>query len=302
MFYLALLASLIVIGQIIAISVQGEAVCLNEGCKVVEGLLTISPLLFNGLGLCYFQLVMWLSWWSKRRAGALPEMLRIALFSGMAVEGVLFSYQLVVVRTFCSYCLVILALVVLLNVMAGWRQLVTGAILFGAITGVFPLLSFDPVLALSIGKTSLDSGTYAVRNCLSPNKSLYLFFSADCPHCQKVIKTLEGCSGCEFHLNPVERIASLGLPDLDQTPSYNPAVNRLLLALMGIDAVPVLLSKEPDGLKIIRSEQNIITFLEQACLPRPPALPSGSFLSPDQGQSTVQDDEEGECGVPVDCK
>ena len=50
----ALLAGLVVGGQVGSIVWRGETVCLNEGYRVVEGLTLIRPLYFNLLGLGYF--------------------------------------------------------------------------------------------------------------------------------------------------------------------------------------------------------------------------------------------------------
>ena len=47
---IALLASLVVGGQIASILLQGKSVCLNEGCQVVEQLTRVPPLFLNLLG------------------------------------------------------------------------------------------------------------------------------------------------------------------------------------------------------------------------------------------------------------
>lgn len=299
--YAALAGGLVVASQMGFIVLRGEALCLNEGCKVVEQLTTISPLAFNLLGLAYFLTVAMLF----RLEGFIIfvgrlELGRVALLAGLAVEGVLLAYQIFAVRTFCSYCLVIFAIVFFLNILAGLKQMVAGVVVLAAINCIFPLLSFGTPLLLARNQT-LDAGTYGKKNCSAPAKELYLIFSANCPHCRDVLDALASCNSCDFHFNPIEPIESLDLPGLERTASYYPDINRVLLALLGIDAVPVLLVKNADGFSFIKGEKSILAYIKQACFLPPPILYQDSSAYSKPKESTVQGEEEGECSVQVDC-
>lgn len=293
-------ASLLISIQAALIILQGEAFCLNEGCRVVEGLTLVPPLLFNGIGLAYFLSVFVSVLWSRRGWAKIVDWTALILLAGLAVEGVLLAYQVYVVRTFCLYCLLILGLVLALNILKGRGQMVRGTIVLTAILFTFPLLSFGPSLVLS-RYSSLDGGTYAVRTCTAPTKELYLFFSADCPHCRNVLDVLEDCNSCSLHFNPVERVESLDLPGIDITSAYSPKINRLMLTLLGVDEVPVLLVKSPDGFYVIRGDRSIVAYVRQACFQDEPLL----YIEPQPDRTgeeimIFEEPDEG-CSVKIEC-
>jgi uncharacterized membrane protein len=297
---IALIGSLIIGAQVIVILFSGEAVCLNQGCKMVESLTTISPLLFNLAGFTFFQLLFWVSWLGRSRSEDAMDWLGIMLLAGLSVEGVLLSYLMFVAHVFCSYCLIIFLMIFLMNVLSGRKQLITGVAVLVAINAIFSMLSFGPSLVLSRYQ-SLNAGTFAVRTCSAPVKELYLMFSADCPHCQNVIKALENCNSCDFHFNPVERVDSLDLADLEYKASYSPAINRLILKLLGINEIPVVIAKNPDGFSFIKGEKNIIKYIEEGCFQADPLLYIDRSSYSDQEELKFFDQEEGVCTVDPDC-
>lgn len=297
----ALIGSLVIGAQVVIILMSGEAICLNDGCKVVESLTRISPFLFNLSGFAFFQILFWVSLRGRSGPSSVIDGLGILLLAGLAVEGVLFSYQIFVAHVFCSYCLFIFFLIVVMNILAGRQQLITGAAVLTAELAIFSLLSFGPSLVLARYQ-SLDAGTYAMRTCSAPVKELYLMFSADCPHCQNVIKTLESCNSCNFHFNPVEEIDSLGLTDIELKASYSPEINRLILTLLGIKEIPVVIVKNPDGFSFIKGEANIIKYVEEACFQADRMLYIDRSLYPAQEDLKLFDQEEGICSVSPDCE
>ena len=216
--YLSLLACIVIIAQALLIIFRGEAFCVNEGCKIVEALTLIPPFYFNLLGAAYFFAIFCVAITTKYRSGTEP-LLRIILISGLAAEGILLGYQIFVANVFCSYCLLIFLLVVILNSLMGLRQLTLGLVTIVAQLIMFSLLNFDTAKNPLRGLT-LDNGTYAVRRCSDPIKQLYLIFSEDCPHCYKVIEALEGCTRCEFHFNPIKEISADLLPGLSPNDKY----------------------------------------------------------------------------------
>ena len=183
----------------------------------------------------------------------------------------LFGYQLFVAKAYCAWCLPVFALVVLLNLLAGARQALRAAAVFAAALAAFAALRFG-VVQPPAGGRALDGGTYGVRRCDDPAKQLYLVFSSTCPHCAEVLRTLESCNSCNFHFNPIDRIAGLDLPGVERAASYDPGVNRGLLALLGIDEVPVLLVPGPEGVSVIRGEKRILAFIRAECFRAAPLL------------------------------
>ncbi|MBA3005996.1 MAG: vitamin K epoxide reductase family protein [Proteobacteria bacterium] len=292
-------ASILVLIQILVILFRGEAACLNQGCKIVENLIAIPPLYFNLVGLFYFQAVCWLFFLARRKGPRLMDLSRLFLLTGVAVESVLIAYQMYVAEAFCSYCLILFAIVLLLNALAGWKQSLAGISILSGIILISSMLSYGPTTLLSKQET-INSGTYGTRTCLNPQKELYLFFSADCPHCKNVIQALEGCSSCNFHFNPIEKLDKFELNGMKRTASYDPELNKLLLKLLEIDSIPVLLEKNQSGFSIIKGEKQIIHYIQQACYLANPLL----YLNT-EGQSSQNPipvfNEEGECSLNIEC-
>jgi hypothetical protein len=267
----------------------------------VEGLTRIPPLIFNLAGLGFFLTVALLAWRSEG-SKATRRIYRVLLLAGIAVEGVLFAYQHFVARAFCSWCLVVLALVVLLNLLADARQtLAAGAVFAGAFLA-FASLRFG-IIQPAAGQRALDRGTYGVRRCEDPARQLYLIFSSTCPHCEEVLRALEACTGCNFRFNPIDQISGLALPGVERTASYDPGVNRGLLALLGIDQVPVLLAPDPEAMRVISGQTRILAFIREECFKVGASRPNAPAL--DLGSDTLRllgDEKEDGCGVTMDCQ
>ncbi|MEA3385555.1 MAG: hypothetical protein U9Q89_03790 [Thermodesulfobacteriota bacterium] len=268
--YLSLLACVVTITQALLIVFKGDAFCVNKGCRIVEALTLIPPFYFNLLGAAYFFAIFCAAITTKYRSGT-EYLLRIVLISGLGAEGILLGYQTFVANAFCSYCLLIFLLVVILNSFMGLRQLALGLVTVVTQLVMFSLLNFDAAKDPLHGLT-LDNGTYTVRRCSDPVKQLYLIFSEDCPHCYKVIEALEGCTRCEFHFNPIKKISSDLLPGLNANNKYLPEINTAALKILGIDSVPVLIAKDHDGLTFIESERNIINYIQNTCFREMPLL------------------------------
>ncbi|MDD3813615.1 MAG: vitamin K epoxide reductase family protein [Desulfocapsaceae bacterium] len=292
-------ASILVLIQILVILFRGEAACLNQGCKIVENLMAIPPLYFNLVGLCYFQAVCWLFFLARRKGPRLMDLARLFLLTGVAVESVLIAYQIYVAEAFCAYCLILFAIVLLLNALAGWKQFIAGISILAGVILISAMLSYGPTALLSKQQT-INSGTYGTRTCLNPQKELYLFFSADCPHCKNVLQALEGCSSCNFHFNPIEKLADFDLNGTVRTASYDPELNKLLLKVLGIDSIPVLLEKNQSGFSLIKGEKQIIHYIQQTCYLADPLLYLNS-----EGQSSQEPisvfSETGECSLNIEC-
>lgn len=297
---IAFLACALTAFQIAAALYQGEILCLNEGCKIVEQLTNVPPIFFNLAGFLYF---LTLTFLSRREPGWSPfdiKWLQVFLLAGLVMEGVLVGYQVFVVKQICSYCFFIFLTIVVLNLLCGRRQLFLGIVLFLAVFSAFPMLNFGPAL-LALRNETIDSGSFAIKRCETPLKQAYFFFSSDCPHCQNVLEALKSCNSCEFSFNPVDRIESLGMPDLVYKADYDPMLNRLILSLLDIQTIPVLLVRNPDGFNIIKGESSIIGFISQACFRKETVRYFDYSKNNKQDGISVFTEQEGECSIQLDC-
>ncbi|MBV5307573.1 MAG: hypothetical protein J0652_12855 [Desulfobulbaceae bacterium] len=298
--FISFAASILIGIQILLILLRGEAACLNQGCKLVENLTNIPPLYFNLIGLFYFQTICWLFFLGRKKGGVFVELARLVLLTGLAVESVLLTYQIFVAEAFCSYCLILFSIVLILNALAGWKQFVAGISILSGILLISSLLSYGSTALLSQQQT-INNGTYGTRSCLNPQKELYLFFSANCPHCKNVIEALEGCSSCNFHFNPIEKLDTFDFQGMKRAESYDPALNKLLLKLLGIDSIPVLLEKNQSGFSIIKGEKQIIHYIQQACYQADPLLYLDRTGQSSQAEIPIFS-ETGECSVNIECE
>ncbi len=298
--WISLLAGACIALQIAIILSKGEAFCLNDGCSVVEKLTTIPPLYINLAGLLYFMALFGACRWSMQKDSffATP---RLLLSLGLVVEGVLVSYQFFIIQTFCSYCLIIFSIIVLLNILYGWKQIGFGLLLFGAVIASFAVLNFSPASLLVLKNETLASGTYAFKKCTAPAKKLYFFFSADCPHCKNVLKVLKNCNSCEFHFNPIDKNQTLDIAGLEYSKSYSSSLNRIVLSMLDITTIPVLLVQNTDGLTFIKGEESIIRFISQACFRQEQGTSTDAPLFEEPAGMNLFDAQEGECAIEVEC-
>jgi uncharacterized membrane protein len=297
---IALVASLVAAIQIVYSLIYGSAICPNSGCKVVEGLTVISPLYLNLLGLFFFQSVFWALSYQKKHARLPLDLLGVLLASGLVFDSVLLAYQIFVARTFCGYCLLIFVLVLALNLLYGKRQAASGIAILAVTLLSFSTLTFMPTGVLSQSEP-LKNASYGVKSCSRPIKEIYLIFSSNCPYCKNVLQTLSNCNSCDLYLNPIDRIESLENMALKLNPEFSPEVNRMVLAVMGIDTVPVLVVKSAEGYQFIKGERKIVNYVSHACFTEDEVLYyENASQAVDEG-ITVLTDEQGECSLELDC-
>ena len=298
---LALSACLVIAVQIIYSLINGSAICPNEGCELVERLTALSPLYFNILGLLYFQFVYWSLRFFKNKSIGGFDFPGLLLLAGLAVEGVLLAYQLFVAHVVCSYCILILLFVIILNLVYGRKQIISGVTIVIAIIFSFSLLTFLPA-RVSSQLYSLESGSYGVKSCATPSKEIFLIFSSNCSHCIKVIHALDNCNSCDFYLNPIEKLDTFKVNGLELNSSYTPVVNRLMLAILGIKEVPVLVVKNTAGFSFIKGEDQILNYVRRACFDPQPVLHFDQSLQSEGDEMTVLTEDGGECSLDINCK
>jgi uncharacterized membrane protein len=225
--FLALVASLLIAGQIGYSLYKDSPLCLNEGCKVVEALTRVSPLVINGVGLLFFQLVYWGLWAARGEQRRVAPFIKTLLLAALAVEGVLVSFQYLVAKAFCVYCLGVLGFVVLINLLLGVRQTVAGIILFAATAFTFAGLELRTTVP---SEQAFTAGVFAHRPGLIRSPEHHLFYSSTCDHCQKVIASLQDNAKPTIAFNPLDRITAVNLPQVNYSSTYTPSANKALLA------------------------------------------------------------------------
>ena len=298
---IALLASLLTAFQAMLILLRGDGICLNEGCRIVDSLTSVPPLAFNVMGFLFFQAVFWGLLLDRKNPGVLLKAVKVLALAGMASEGVLVAFQIFITEAFCSYCLIIFALIILLNISLGFRQIASSAAVFAVVLLAFSSLQLKS--AESAEGVSLESGTFGMRPAgQSENPQLHLFFSSTCPHCENIIETLKNRKTCTVRFQPIDEIRSLAFPDLQVAPTYSSSANRSFLKSLGIEEIPVLVAKGKSGITILKGEQPIREYLDQNCPVEPPSAGGTSLQtsSPVQGYlpQSAQDDT---CSVSTDC-
>ena len=296
---LSLLACLLTATQTVLIIVQGVGMCFNQGCRVVDSLTTVPPVVFNFVGFLYFQAIIWGLLLGRKSQGSAFTLTRILGLAGMASEGVLIAFQYLVSEAFCSYCLVIFTFIVLLNLSFGFRQMVAGAAVFTAVLVAFASLQFKT--AESMENLAIERGTYGVKLSNPSDLQLYLFFSSTCPHCEKVIETLRTKPSCNVNFQPIDSLRGFDFPDLALSPKYSPSENRDFLKMMGIEEIPVLMARDGSSIWILQGEQMIRLFLEQNCGGVEISNTDESSSSTAGETGTAEASVDGSCSIAEDC-
>lgn len=302
---LALGGCLLAAAQALLIVLQGDILCLNEGCEIVEKLTTVPPIVFNVAGTLYFLTVFLVLWRSAGGVMGWLGLARLLLLVGMTVEGVLVGFQYYVAEAFCSYCLVVFGIIVMLNLLMGWRQTLAATAVFSAVVLAFSSLHFTP-RSDSEG-VALDKGVYGRLQREQSKNELYLFFSSTCPHCEDIIATIDSGFSCSLNFNPIDSLKAAPLPGLVIRTEHSPAVNRSFLKNLGITEIPSLVIKGEGELRILIGKQLIGEYLDAAC--REPADPveSTTDISGTSDQTTVlpffpTEFQKDACAVDQDCE
>ena len=253
------------------------------------------------MGLIFFQCVFWGLRYHKNKSQQSVDLLAIILITGLVFDSVLLGYQIFVAHTFCAYCVLIFAIVLILNLFYGKRQTAAGIAVAAVTIFSFSVLTFIPTGGLSHTEP-LKNAAFGVKSCSAPTKEIYLIFSSNCPYCENVLQTLSNCNSCDLYLNPIDDIKSISNIELEPNPDFAPEINRLVLSVMGIDTVPVLVVKSDGGHRFIKGESKIVNYVQHACFTEADVLYLKDGISTDDQGLSVITDQEGECSVAIDCE
>jgi hypothetical protein len=300
---ISFLASALAAVQLFLLNSGREGLCFNDGCAIVDSMTSVSPLVFNLAGFCYFQTLCWLFYRGRKGSEYWHKLARLLLLAGLAAEAVLVFFQYSIATVFCSYCLIIFALIVLLNLCCGLRQLLRGIVIFVAVLVACFSLQFG---AGSSGKEKrLDAGSIATLTGKEGGKQLYLFFSASCSHCEKVIESLAADMTCTVRFNPIENIENFSVPQAILMPRYDAQINRNLLQSLSLREVPILLVQGEDEQLLLKGESRIREYLETSCKENQIIDYSGtskSSFSPTAFLPGMQSSADNSCKVDTDCE
>jgi hypothetical protein len=273
---IALLASVLTAVQAFSIFIQGETLCFNSGCAIVDSLTTVSPLYFNITGFVFFQILFWCLLWGRDGSELWHKFAKLLLLAGLCAEAVLVFFQYSIATVFCSWCLVVLSFIILLNVLSGPRQIFRGIVLFSAVVIACFALQFRTAPGSG---GSLDGGSMAMVTGEEKEVKLYLFFSSTCAHCEKIIDALREENNCTVRFNPVERIEDFSFPGAKSFAEYNPAINLSFMKNLSIKEIPVLVAIEERSALVLRGEQPIFKYLDETCREAKAIDYSGSSIS-----------------------
>lgn len=295
---IALIGSVVTLVQAGLLWYEREGICFNDGCAVVESLTTVDPIFINLGGFVFFQLIFW----SILLVGIKPQRLgvvRVFLLAGIAVEAVLVAFQYLIAQVFCSYCLIILGLVVSLNLLAGVRHIIAATIIFTAVVLSFAGLQFNGTGGRALER--LDDGVYASLEGAEEEKR-YLFISSNCNYCEEVVVSLQDGFDCGVMFNPIDEIKEFYLPNAQKRPFYDPSINKAFLQQLNLDQIPVLYVEREHGFSAITGAGPILDYLEAECRGHNRLEPTLQLngVSEVPGLDFLQPQDEA-CSVNTDC-
>ena len=262
----AFVGSLLTLVQIVLLESGLDGICFSGGCEIVDSQTRVSPVIFNFFGFIFFQAIFWGSW-VGRRSKELQFYIRMLLLAALAAEAALVSFQYFIVETFCTYCLIILSLVVLLNVLNGLHHALTGASIFVATIIAFSSLQFETAENMNAfaGISDLKKGAYAVLPGDKNKPKLSLFFSSTCPYCEKVIESLKEGATCEVNFNPISAVSKFPITTLSTNVDYDIGVNRAFMVSLGQKSIPVLLVEQKRSIQVLSGGNAIMNYLDESC-------------------------------------
>ncbi|MBT8346620.1 MAG: hypothetical protein KJO28_09965 [Desulfofustis sp.] len=306
-FFCALIGCLITGVQSVLIYIQGEGVCFNEGCKIADSLTLVDPLYFNLAGFFFFLIVLIGLSRARKGSSLWQRFTSLLLLAGLAAEAVLLSFQIIIIQAICSYCLIIMALIVLANMCMGLKQMFKGMVIFSAV--LIASFSLD-YRGGAVTSKPLEQGTMARYQPENSSKRLLLFISSSCTHCQSVLDSLKDNPGCAVDFNPVDRYDNFSFPDAEPVAGYKPRINLHYLKKLGISEVPVLLDRQETSMLVIRGGEAIKAYIDQQCGPRLPQPPAPALQQSAEQMSSMSTSsyalplpgEEDGCAIEEDCE
>ena len=207
------------------LKLQNTSLCGEVGCKLAGELLNFDPIYLNYFGIAGLFLLTFFGIFSFK-SKLYESLFFVALYSAIAFEATIMSYQFIVNPEPCLFCLGVFSSLLLIALFSHVKHFA---------------ITLATVVAIFIGLHSL---------AVSKNQSFitqngnYLIQSETCPHCIKV-KTY-------FTDNNISYIPI----------STKEASARNFLKFAGINSIPVLVMRHTTGTTLITGDQKIISHFE----------------------------------------
>lgn len=207
------------------LKLQHTSLCGEVGCKLAGELLRFDYMYLNYFGLAGVLSLILLGYRSLKNS-FFETLFFILLYSAIAFEATIISYQFIANPEPCIFCLSIFSS---LLVIALFTQVKHFSIVIAA---VFSILVGLSVLTIPQNRSFITT------------PGLYLIQSDTCSHCKKVKAYF-----AEHHM--------------DYTSISSKEVNaRGFLKFVDINSIPVLVIKSPSGISILKGDKKIIEHFE----------------------------------------
>jgi glutaredoxin len=213
------------------LKLQNSSLCGQVGCKLAGELLNFDPIYLNYFGLVSVFLLILIGYKSLKNK-FFEALFLIGLYSAIAFEATILSYQFAVNPEPCIFCLSIFSSLLVIVLFAQVRHF--------AITLATVLAIFIGIQTLAVTKNKAfitDSGYYLIQ-------------SKTCPHCIKVKGYLKE--------NKIDYTAI----------STKEASARSFLKFVNTTSIPVLVVKEKFDTRMITGDENIIAYFESKNAPK----------------------------------
>ena len=208
------------------LKLQNTSLCGEVGCKLAGELLRFNPMYLNYLGMIAVFTLLILGYISLK-SKKVEKLFFIVLYSALAFETTIITYQFIANPEPCIFCFGIYASLLLISALSHRTRFL--AVL---------------VVALSI-VLGLSTLTIAKNKAYTVTDGLYLIQSETCRHCKKVKKY--------FNDN-----------DINYTPiSINEVSARAFLKFVDISSIPVVVIKNNTEIQLINGDKGIIAHFEK---------------------------------------
>lgn len=207
------------------LKLQHTSLCDAVGCKLAGELLNFDAIYLNYFGLVSVFFLMLLGYASLKNK-FYEALFFIGLYTGIAFEATILSYQFIANPEPCIFCLGIFSSLLFIALCSQIKHFAITLAMVGAI--------FIGLHTLSISKNKV----------FTPVAGTYLIQSKTCPHCMKVK-------------------AYLSKHHIQYTPiSTKEASARNFLKFAGIKRIPVLILKEKRHTTLLTGDKKIIAYFE----------------------------------------
>jgi len=204
---------------------QHTSLCGEVGCALAGELLRFDHIYLNYFGLAGV-LSLIITGYRSLKSSVFETLFFILLYSGIAFETTIISYQFIANPEPCLFCLSVFSS---LLVIALFSQIKHFAVVLATVLFIF---------------LGLNTLTIPQNRSFVTDPGLYLIQSETCGHCKKVKKYFS-----EHHI--------------EYTPISAKEINaRGFLKFVDIDSIPVLIIKETSNITILKGDRKIIAYFD----------------------------------------